>query len=50
LVRVPDQLAALFDAEAERQGVHRNDFILEALAEKLGVPYDPQERLPISAA
>lgn len=48
--RVPVQLRRALQAEASRRGMTFNDFVGEALAELVGVPYAPQEGLPLTKA
>lgn len=48
--RVPVQLRRALQAEAARRGMTFNDFVGEALAELVGVPYAPQEGLPLTKA
>lgn len=46
-VRLPVALAEAFLAEAARRGMTINDWIGEFAAEQTGVPYAPQEGLPL---
>lgn len=45
----PGDFQALIDRELARQGVSFNQFVVELLAEKLGIshPYPKQERMPL---
>ncbi len=47
--RQPRALAEAAEAEAARRGMTLTDFIGALLAEAVGVPYDPQEALSLSA-
>lgn len=47
--RLPRPLAKALHAEARRRGITVNDFIGELAARELQLPYDEQERLPLSA-
>lgn len=47
--RQPRVLAARAEAEAARRGMTMTDFIGQLLAEAVGIPYDPQEAIKISA-
>ena len=48
--RVPVQLRRALQDEAARQGMTFNDFVGDALASLVGVPYAPQEGLPLTKA
>jgi hypothetical protein len=48
-VRLPDALAAAFQQEAERRGISITDWIGQFASEQTGIPYQPQEALPLGA-
>lgn len=47
--RMPRPLAAALRSEAERRGMTLNDLLGELAARETGVPYNPQECLPLTA-
>lgn len=47
-VRLPDALAVAFQQEAERRGISVTDWIGQFAAEQTGIPYQPQEELPLT--
>jgi predicted HicB family RNase H-like nuclease len=49
-VRVPVLLAEALETAAAQDGQAVSDWVTELLAERLGLPYPRQERLPLSAA
>lgn len=49
-VRLPDPLAAALAEEIKRRGVRQNDFLVQAVAEKLGFPLPGQHQLPLAEA
>ncbi|WP_431878999.1 hypothetical protein [Amycolatopsis sacchari] len=49
-VRLPEQLAAAARKHAARRGLTFNDLVGQLLAADLGMTYDQQEELPLSAA
>lgn len=48
-VRLPKNLAAAVREQAARRGLTVNDLVGELLAADVGVPYRPQEALPLTA-
>jgi hypothetical protein len=51
-VKVPDHLVEELEADAQRRGLDRTAWVVEAIAAKLGQPnpFNIQERLPLNAA
>ncbi|MBA3489248.1 MAG: hypothetical protein H0T78_06835 [Longispora sp.] len=49
LVRLPVQLSQYLEQVASYNGISVNEFVVEALAAQLGVPYPEEERLKLSA-
>jgi hypothetical protein len=47
--KLPRPLAQAIQNEAARRGMTLTDYLGELASRATGVPYEPQERLPISA-